>query len=75
MIDDYEQDQQFLITVQYAWMGSPRRDFTVKVYSSDGNDIVDEDGNTNMLHTDGQEPSEFDYIADLWPDGRSGEDW
>lgn len=36
----------------------------------DGEDVADEEGATNMLHTDGQEPSEFDYIREVWPYGR-----
>ena len=70
MIDSYDAGQVFEITVHYNWFRSARKDFTVKVYSMDGNDVVDEDGLTNMLHTDGQEPSEFDYIKSQFPDGR-----
>jgi hypothetical protein len=44
------------------------------VYSKDGNDVTDSDGATNMLHTDGQSPSEFDYIAEQFPEGRVGDD-
>lgn len=58
----------------YNWFGSPRPDFTVKVYSIDGYDVVDEDGATNMLHADGSSPSEFDYVEALWPDGRAAAD-
>ena len=66
MVDSYEADVPFEIVVIWDdWMGSPRRDFTVMVYSADGNDVMDEDGNTNMLHADGQSPSEFNYIAGL----------
>lgn len=51
--------------VEYSWYGSPRQDFTVKIYSvHDGASITDADGNTNMMHNDGQEPSEFVYIAE-----------
>ena len=32
----------------------------MKVYSKDDLELFDEDGNTNMLYTDGKEPSEFD---------------
>lgn len=63
MIEDYDADEEFVISVKYYWYGSPRRDFTVKVYSVDGNDVVNSDGETNMLHADGQSPSEFDYIT------------
>ena len=47
------------IFVQYAWLGSPHRDFTVKAYSTNDVMIYDADGQTNMLYTDGREPSEF----------------
>jgi hypothetical protein len=70
MVDDYDSDEEFTINVQFYWYGSPRRDFTVKVYSLDGNDVEDPYGETNMLHTDGQSPSEFDYISETYPDGR-----
>ena len=36
--------------------------------------MTDADGNTNMLHTDGQSPSEFDYITEQFPDGREAYD-
>lgn len=60
---DFESDHEFEITVEWDWVGSPRRDFTVMVYSADGNDVEDEDGETNMLYTDGQSPSEFDEFG------------
>ena len=64
MIEDYSANEDFEIIVQFEWIGSPRRDFTVMVYSADGNDVEDDDGDTNMLHADGQTPSEFDYIVE-----------
>lgn len=74
MIEEYDSDEEFQIHVKYEWIGSPRRDFTVKVYSFDGNDVVDEIGLTNMLHTDGNQPSEFDYIAEMYGSNRVAED-
>ena len=74
MIEDYQANEEFEIIVQFEWIGSPRRDFTVMVYSADGNDVTDDDGDTNMLHADGQTPSEFDYIAETFPDGRVADD-
>ena len=64
MIDAYntDPDDPISIGVGYFWYGSPRPDFTIKVYSVDSNDLVDADGQTNMLYADGREPSEFDYI-------------
>jgi hypothetical protein len=44
------------------------------VYSVDHNEVYDSAGGTNMLHTDGQEPSEFDYISEMFPDGRIAND-
>jgi hypothetical protein len=60
MIENYTAGQQLTIFVGYYWYGSPKRDFTVKVYSKDDLELYDEDRNTNMLHNDGTEPSEFD---------------
>ena len=57
---DYDlTDETIWIKVMYAWLGSPHRDFTVKVYSANDEMIYDVDGQTNMLYTDGREPSEF----------------
>jgi hypothetical protein len=70
MISDYNTNG-FEALITYYWVGSARRDFTFKVYSLDGNDVVlTADGTTNMLHTDGSSPSEFEYIAETFPDGR-----
>ena len=49
--------------VGYYWYGSPKRDFTVKIYSKDDISVYDAVGNTNMLHTDGTAPSEFDLYV------------
>lgn len=52
MVDNYSLEQ-FRILVKYSWYGSPRKDFTLKVYSVDHNEVYDSAGGTNMLHTDG----------------------
>lgn len=69
MIEDYEH-KEFEISVEYIWNGSPRRDFTVKVYSHDGNDVEDHRGHTNQLHTDGRYPSEFSFVEGEFSQGR-----
>ena len=71
---EYSAEHTFNIKVQYTWLDSPRKDFTLKVYSVDDRQVLDSSGNMNMLHTDGQSPSEFEFIADTFPDGRSGQD-
>lgn len=62
MIETYDAGEVFTMVTDFYWYGYPRQDFTLSIYSVDGNDITDEDGNTNMLHTDGQTPSEFEYV-------------
>jgi hypothetical protein len=62
MIETYDADQMFVILTSYDWRGNPRQDFTLSVYSVDGNVPTDTDGNTNMMHCDGSSPSEFDYM-------------
>jgi hypothetical protein len=55
----------FSFGVDYWYFFSPvPRDFTIKVYSSQDLEIEDENGNTNMLHMDGQEPSGFE--SSIW---------
>jgi hypothetical protein len=55
MADAYNAGDDFYITVQYEWLGSPHKDFTVKVYSAHADTpITDYDtSNSNMLYTDG----------------------
>ena len=68
-IKDYAPNTQFEIMVHYEWYSSPANDFTVKIYSKhNGTDLFNRDGNTNMLYTDGREPSEFNTnnIDDYW---------
>jgi len=42
MIDDFEADEDFAIVVEYAWMNSPAKDYTVKIYSPYELTITDE---------------------------------
>jgi len=52
--------QEYKIYVQYEWLGSPAKDYTLKVYSKYANSqIKDTNGNTNMLNMDGSSPSGF----------------
>lgn len=61
--NEYTANELFDIRVRYDWYWSPAKDFTVKIYSKhDGTNLFDLTGNTNMLHTDGNEPSEFTYV-------------
>ena len=48
-----------MITAQYSWIGSPAKDFTVKIYSPYDLSIIDGEGQANQMYADGQEPSEF----------------
>jgi len=58
---DYEAGDIFTIEYDTMWFFSPiPRDYTIKVYSSQDLEIKDSDGNTNMLHMDGQQPSGFE---------------
>lgn len=60
MIKDYQANNQFEMMVQYEWYSSPANDYTVKVYSKHvGTELTDQYGYSNMLYTDGREPSEF----------------
>ena len=61
--NEYAANDLFDIRVRYDWYWSPAKDFTVKIYSKhDGTKLFDSLGKTNMLHTDGNEPSEFTYV-------------
>lgn len=57
-------DKQWKIIVLYEFVGSPAKEYTVKVYSKhteDGskNKLVDASGNTSVKHYDGSSPSGF----------------
>lgn len=48
------------IEVYYGTFVAPYgNDYTVRVYSKPGYEVTDEQGRTNMIHMDGQEPSGF----------------
>ena len=61
---------QYTLYSKYEWVGSPHPDFTLKVYSKNNQPIKDSNGNTNIIHMDGQQPSGFtssSYIGmDNW---------
>jgi hypothetical protein len=65
MTSAYNAGDEIFITVQYEWMGSPHKDYTLKVYSKhEGANIVQVDSDSkeigsNQLFTDGRSPSEF----------------
>lgn len=50
---EYEAGDEITITVLYDWVGRMSRDYTVSVYSKQDLEVLDEDGNTNMIHMDG----------------------
>ena len=58
-----------MIYVDWAWEGSPTRDFTVMLYAKlDGNTwLTNFDGLANQMNMDGAEPSGF-----YWSDWRTG---
>lgn len=50
---------EYKILVEYEWFNSPHKDYTLSLYSKHDTKITDDSGKTNMLHTDGQQPSEL----------------
>jgi len=56
---DYTAGTTLSIVVKYEWMGSPHKDYTVKVYSKSSGKITNAQGATVLQHMDGQEPSGF----------------
>ena len=58
---NYEAGDTFEITVNFDWgFGPEAQDYSVLVYSSQDLEVKDANGETNMMHMDGQEPSGFD---------------
>lgn len=51
---EYEAGDVFNFKIYYRWYGYSSEDFTVKVYSRMDLEVLDERGETNMLHMDGQ---------------------
>ena len=47
------------VKVTSDFYDAPGNDYTVMLYSTHDIDIMDEDGQTSVFHTDGSEPSEF----------------
>jgi hypothetical protein len=56
---DYEAGDVFTLTVTYDWIGRMSRDYTISVYSSQDLEVLDEEGEGNMIHMDGNTPSGF----------------
>lgn len=55
----YSSSDIITIKVAYDWIGSPHKDYTVKIYSKHASSTLTKDGNTNKLYADGQQPTEF----------------
>lgn len=50
----------YTLYVNYEWIRSPHRDYTLKAYSKFSSaKIYDSSGNTNEINMDGQSPSGF----------------
>jgi len=58
---NYSANDNFKINVDWDWgFGQEVQDYTVRVYSKHSVDILDDKGETNMLHMDGvNTPSGF----------------
>lgn len=56
---DYAAGDVFTLTVTYDWIGRMSRDYTISVYSSQDLEVLDEEGEGNMIHMDGKSPSGF----------------
>jgi hypothetical protein len=56
---DYSAGDVFTMEVDYSWDMFYVKDYTIKVYSSQTLDVKDFNGETNMIHMDGQQPSGF----------------
>ena len=57
---DYNAGDVFRINVGWDWgFGPEAQDYSVLVYSTQDLEVKDSNGETNMLHMDGQEPSGF----------------
>ena len=56
---DYSAGDVFTMEVNYNWLFLSAKDYTVKVFSKQQLQVLDSNGETNMIHMDGQEPSGF----------------
>ena len=59
LLTSYNANDSFTLKVRYLWMGSPAKDYTVRIYSKQKLEVLDSHGKTNMLHMDGQLPTGF----------------
>lgn len=50
---DYAAGDVFTIEVSYSWYGWTTMDYTVKVYSEQDLEVLDSDGNSNVVYYDG----------------------
>jgi hypothetical protein len=57
--DSHFSGSQYTIFVQYEFLGSPAKDYTLKAYSKYKSKIYNSQYNTNMIHMDDQSPSGF----------------
>ena len=56
---DYEAGDEFTMEIDYLWDTFYAKDYTIKVYTAQELEVRDANGETNMIHMDGQEPSGF----------------
>ena len=56
---DYSAGDVFTMEVNYSWDLFYAKDYTIKVFSNQQLEVLDSNGETNMIHMDGQEPSGF----------------
>ena len=57
---DYAAGDVFTVEVDYhTWGSRYAKDYTFKVYSSQTLEVLDSNGETIMIHMDGQSPSGF----------------
>ena len=59
LANTYNNGDTFTIEVKIKWYDHPAKDYTVKVYSKQTLEVKDNQGQTKMLHMDGQSPSGF----------------
>ena len=59
LITSYNAGDVFKVRAKYLWLGSPAKDYTVKIYSKQSLEVKNFLGQTNILHMDGQLPTGF----------------
>lgn len=68
--NDYSAGSTFKIKAQVKWFDNPNPEYTVRVYSKQDLTLVNENGQSNMIHMDGQSPSGFtDSNYNGWREG------